>query len=1172
MAVEGALGTPSGMFVRRLKERVSVWRRLFLQNWGLFKASRIGVIGLAIMIGFVVLALAAPFMGLRDPIRWNAPDEDLIKVDVFWYKDSAASGSELRRAPPINQPIAFRVAADSFDARADRLYVSAGDRLYSFITYEPQSADKDPPSLNPGDNVWGAGRYFNVSADGTNRTISVPPLVLNFGDYVADLRDYEIYLGTDDGALFILRDPGGVLPTGSLVTRMNLDGPITGLAAFNGDMTAWPAIRGDPNHLFLNGSTGRWLNEKIGGQGDEGEHTSLALSPTDQVYIGYYDVSSGQPRVVERSGTANSWLLRSWEPFSLTDNVGQYTSLAVGSDGVPRIAYYDETDGALKYAAWNGSAFVPSRVDFIGDVGQYASLALNATTNEPRIAYYNATTMELNYVEQNGGNWSAPEVVPNPGIDAGQYASLALDATGRPHIAYYDATNGSLLYASKLVTWTVESVDADGDVGRHASIAVDQLTGQVHVSYYNSTNGSLKYATRTVAWSTPEVVDAAANVGQYTSIALNSTRNPSIAYHDATNLDLKFATWNPSTFTWETQTLLSEGHVGLYNSLKFDSTDRPHIAHYSFETGRTTRDIVVAGTATGTLYAIDVGIPSLIQRLAREKRVTLWDYRIRWVSDLGSEVHVAGQPLASVTRVPLYSPAFNQNGTAVFVGTRDGQLISNRTADGFSFWLEPDGITPRVLDIGNPWTSAPVVQFAAEGPENGKEIVYAGSNFIDSNDPDSTPDISLLHARLALSGDFLPQWHDQFPLYDAFPVGENLLTADEGNLTQPTVEGGTIYVGSTSGRLYAIRRDGVGALPPASIKWKYRDPSLLGLKPEFTSPALTISDKGILLVAANHNNGTASDSDDRGILYSFELSGGVSPGSDVARPSWKKNFFSRIPGSPVSWTAPHSLDESVWIAYGGDAISGLTALRSTGEFLAPSPPSWVQRYPSGNQYWLGLDSQGRDIFSQVIWGSRIALLVGFLSAFFTVILGLMVGLIAGYVGGKVEAILMRFTDVILVLPGLPLIITLAAVLGASIWNIILVISLLGWPGIARIIRAEVLSLKERPFIDSARVTGASTTRIVFKHIAPNVMPLAFLYMTFSVSGAILTEAALSFIGLGDINTMSWGIMLQLVSQSQALTAWWWLLPPGLAITLISLAFFLVGRAFDEIVNPRLRKR
>ncbi len=122
------------------------------------------------------------------------------------------------------------------------------------------------------------------------------------------------------------------------------------------------------------------------------------------------------------------------------------------------------------------------------------------------------------------------------------------------------------------------------------------------------------------------------------------------------------------------------------------------------------------------------------------------------------------------------------------------------------------------------------------------------------------------------------------------------------------------------------------------------------------------------------------------------------------------------------------------------------------------------------------------------------------------------------------------------------------------------------------IRAEVLSLKERPFIDSARVTGASNVRIMFRHIAPNVAPLAFLYMTFSVSGAILTEAALSFIGLGDVSTISWGIMLQDVSQSKALEAWWWLLPPGMAITLISLSFFLVGRAFDEIVNPRLRKR
>jgi peptide/nickel transport system permease protein len=273
----------------------------------------------------------------------------------------------------------------------------------------------------------------------------------------------------------------------------------------------------------------------------------------------------------------------------------------------------------------------------------------------------------------------------------------------------------------------------------------------------------------------------------------------------------------------------------------------------------------------------------------------------------------------------------------------------------------------------------------------------------------------------------------------------------------------------------------------------------------------------------------------------------------------------------VAWHDPENVLPAVWLGtYRGDIYS----YSVSGQYLAPLPPSWAKPggYPSGNTYIFGTDARGRDIFSQLLWGSRIALLVGFASAFFTISIGVMIGLVAGYLGGRIESILMRFTDVILVIPGLPLVIILAAVLGAGVGNIILVIAIVGWPGVARVIRAEVLSLKERPFIDSARVTGASNVRIMFRHIAPNVAPLAFLYMTFAVSSAILTEAALSFIGLGDVNTISWGIMLQDVSQSKALTSWWWLLPPGLAITLISLAFFLVGRAFDEIVNPRLRKR
>ncbi len=248
------------------------------------------------------------------------------------------------------------------------------------------------------------------------------------------------------------------------------------------------------------------------------------------------------------------------------------------------------------------------------------------------------------------------------------------------------------------------------------------------------------------------------------------------------------------------------------------------------------------------------------------------------------------------------------------------------------------------------------------------------------------------------------------------------------------------------------------------------------------------------------------------------------------------------------------------------------AFKLLGASVTPLPPG---TYPSGNTYLLGTDDQGHDILTQLIWGSRIALEVGVFAAFFAVVIGTLVGLISGFYGGILDTILMRMTDVALVLPFLPLVLILAAILGPSIVNIIIVIAVLGWPGIARVIRAQTLSLKERPFIDASRISGASRSRTMRVHVAPNVLPFAFLYMTLTVGGAILTEAAVSFLGLGDPRptSVSWGIMLRTLSSSgNTLTAWWWLLPPGLCITLISLGFYLVGRAIDEIINPRLRER
>ncbi|RLF71181.1 MAG: ABC transporter permease, partial [Thermoplasmata archaeon] len=210
---------------------------------------------------------------------------------------------------------------------------------------------------------------------------------------------------------------------------------------------------------------------------------------------------------------------------------------------------------------------------------------------------------------------------------------------------------------------------------------------------------------------------------------------------------------------------------------------------------------------------------------------------------------------------------------------------------------------------------------------------------------------------------------------------------------------------------------------------------------------------------------------------------------------------------------------------------------------------------------------------QFVYATRIELVVGILAALIAVGLGTAVGLISGYYGGWVDSLLMRLTDIFLTLPVLVIILLMAAILGGSIRNIIIIIAIFSWSGIARVIRAQTLSLKTRSFVDAARVSGASNTKIILVHLAPNVLPFTFLYMTFTISGAIITEAILAFLGFGDPTVITWGMMLQYLRISgNTLTAPWWLLPPGIGITLLSLAFYLIGRALDEVVNPRLRSR
>jgi len=258
------------------------------------------------------------------------------------------------------------------------------------------------------------------------------------------------------------------------------------------------------------------------------------------------------------------------------------------------------------------------------------------------------------------------------------------------------------------------------------------------------------------------------------------------------------------------------------------------------------------------------------------------------------------------------------------------------------------------------------------------------------------------------------------------------------------------------------------------------------------------------------------------------------------------------------------------------------ALAVLAPFLAPHDPMETQKRQNGTiarmdppsfQFPFGTDRLGRDIFSQVIIGTRVAVLVGFLSALMVVFIGTNIGLISGYFGGKIDDLLMRFTDIVYGIPFLPFAVILVALLGPSLTNIILAIVLITWRSPARVIRAQVLTLKQRAFIEAARVSGASNWRILYRHIAPNVIPLSFVYGALSMGWAVLTEASVSFLGYGDPLLISWGKIIFMCYVAQAITvAWWWVFTPGLAIMLLVLSGFFIGRAYEKVVNPRLREK
>ena len=257
------------------------------------------------------------------------------------------------------------------------------------------------------------------------------------------------------------------------------------------------------------------------------------------------------------------------------------------------------------------------------------------------------------------------------------------------------------------------------------------------------------------------------------------------------------------------------------------------------------------------------------------------------------------------------------------------------------------------------------------------------------------------------------------------------------------------------------------------------------------------------------------------------------------------------------------LMNTVWEPSVYDPVVGY----SFDEVRQPAPPS--------RNHLLGTDPLGRDILSQLMFSARAEFLLGLLAAVVTVTIGTTVGAVAAYFGGVVDMLLMRLADIMIMMPGISVLIVLSALIGVEHFELALIIGILsGFGGTGVVLKSQALSVVVKPYIDAARIAGGGPFHIIFVHIVPNLLPLSFLYMMFTVTGAIFSEAVLSFLGLLDVR-MSWGLMIHTTESAGYLlqvTEYWWLIfPASLSITLLCSSFYLVGRSLDEVVNPRLRR-
>ena len=520
--------------------------------------------------------------------------------------------------------------------------------------------------------------------------------------------------------------------------------------------------------------------------------------------------------------------------------------------------------------------------------------------------------------------------------------------------------------------------------------------------------------------------------------------------------------------------------------------------------------------------------------LANESHIISYEFEYCWNERGISGVHRMLDKNISITQEPLAytfdNPQYRDNVTGIYVPSANGSIhFFNLTTNG----------TPDTIFNFN--ISDEPVEFTAP-------IGYFRS-------PDATPK---LYISTAVDGDFSMKILEL--------SSKSLLGEFDGQSAQVEITPFATITGS----VYVTVNYYSGENPVYSTVFKVDplgvpDTSFLGTMETVAVQVFPVREAS--LVYAMDTNGVVWASQTVNTIDIPYTDRGMNEIFFTGSRDAQFNYFGSFGGTKYSTTM--SSVEMYNMFYNPETDT-MDIFQSIGTSLGALPPG---TYPSGNNYPLGTDNVGHDILTHLIYGSRVALFVGLTAAFFSVVVGTLVGLVSGYYGGRIDILLMRATDIALTIPFLPIVLIWSQIQGQSIWNLVIILALLGWPGIARVVRAQTLSLKERAFIDAARVSGSSDTKIILKHIAPNVLPFTFLYMTLFVAGAILAEAALSYLGLGDPKVISWGNMLSTIQTSgHSLIAPWWMLPPGLSITVLALGFYLIGRGVDEIVNPRLRSR